>query len=225
MTIAKALVVTVLVIAGIAGVYLLGTESDHDPGTGTVLNNLEPTADDVVPRIAGAESSLSDDADFLPDVELVRSIFNANKDKRNEAILEAETVVAANFGIGRGILRFEPVLLNPRDIIIGSLSEPGALRKTFQLTIFEGLSFTATETEFKTLDINNQAVWRGIVSSSDLSGTIEMTIHASNNGNQSLSIRVNTPPYYFILFPLDTMPDVYVAAEANVQYRRNIRTD
>ena len=148
----------------------------------------------------------------------------ADKDLRNAAIAEVETTVVANFGINRGILRYEPVLIEAGDIIIGDLSQPDAFAKEFQLSFLGDVSFTATETKFRPLDINNQANWHGVLDDGD-SGTVEMTIHAGDVGSPLLSIRVNAPPYYFLLFPLDTMPNVYVAAEADVAYRRTIKTD
>ena len=226
MTKKKFLSAVALMATATAAIYMLGNKEElipHLDGTGT------PAVSDVA--LVDAETNTQEERANLdvavaaaPSIELVSSIFLGDQDIRNEAIAEAEKVVEATFGIGRGVLRYEPVLIDSSEIIIGDLSQPGAIAKEFKLSFLSNVSFKATETEFKPLDVNNQALWRGVLDEGD-GGTIEMTIHAGGFGSPSLSIRLNAPPYYFLLFPLDNMPNVYVAAEANVAYRRAMKTD
>jgi len=188
--------------------------------TFTVSDSQEPADTETLE----ANGKLTSNNSAAPRIELVRSIYTADKDVRDAAIAEAETHVVANYGVNKGILRYETVLIEPDDIIVGDLSQPDAFAKEFHISFLGNVSFMATETEFSPPDINNQASWRGVLDGGN-SGTIEMTIHAYYVGNPYLSIRLNAPPNYYFLFPLDGMRNIYVAAEANVAYRRSIRVD
>lgn len=198
--------------------------SDSSMGVETWTFAVSDTQEEADTETLEANGKLISNNSAAPLIELVSSIYTADKDVRDAAIAAAETHVVANFGINKGVLRYEAVLIEPDDIIVGDLSQPDAFAKEFRISFLSGVSFTATETEFRPLDINNQASWRGVLDGGS-SGTIEMTINAGYVGNPYLSIRLNAPPNYYFLSPLDDMRNIYVAAEANIAYRRSHAVD
>ena len=226
MTKKKTIAAVALMAAVTAVIYMLGNKEEL---TSSREVNRTPAVsgapqENVDSDIGEADPKPEVGIRNAPNIALVRSIFDVDEDVRNAAIAETEKFVVANFGIDRGLLRYEPVLIESTDIIVGDLSQSDAIAKKFQLSFLGDVSITATETQFRPLDVNNQASWSGVLDGGD-SGTIQMSIQAPDVGSPYLIIRIDAPPYYYLLVPLDNMPNVYVAGEANLAFRRTMKTD
>lgn len=155
-----------------------------------------------------------------PQIELVRSISGLDEDGQNAAIAEVERVAEGNFGITGALLRYEPVLIDPSDIIVGDLSQPNAIANTFEITLFGDVSYVATGTKFRPLDINNQASWQGVLNGGE-AGKVSMSIHSGDTWPPSLVVRVDADPEFYLLLATDNVPYVYVAAEIDVEHVRS----
>lgn len=225
----KLFIITLVSVAAIAGFVIIKENNSFSP----LVTNLQPieptptrepaeTQEHVVDAVASTEPEVNIESDDLSEIELVRSLYDADRDFREAAIAEADRFVLANFGRDRGFLRWESVWIEPNDLIVGDLSLQDAIAKEFQISIFSGVSYKATETAYHPLDVNNAASWRGVLDGGE-SGTVEMSIMKGDD-EASLIIRMRGPAGYFLIVQTE-MPNVYVAAEADLAYRRSMKTE
>ena len=163
-----------------------------------------------------SDDNLTTDDSEEPLVELVRSVSALNDVQRIAAVAEVDKTVEGNFDISWGLLRYEPVLIDPSAVIVGDLARPGAIAREFQISIFGDVSYTVSQTEFDPLNTNHFARMKGVLNGGG-AGKIRMGIQSGLEWPPSLLIRIDAPPRFYLLLATDNIPYVYVAAEFDVE--------
>jgi len=151
-----------------------------------------------------------------PPVEIVTPITGLSQDEQDLAIEEVARITEGRFADSGALLRYEPVLIDPADIIIGDLSQQGAVADRFMISLFGDVSFDVIESRFRPLDINNQASWQGTLKSDD-GGKVSMFIQSGEVWPPSLVIRIHAYPKGYTLIATDNLPYVYAAVEIDVE--------
>lgn len=157
------------------------------------------------------ESEISEER--VSQFELARSVYEADRDFREEAIAAVEKEMTQRLNTyPDGWIRWQPLWVDPYDITNGDYLNENAVAREFTVSPFPDRTYRATRTEYRPRARSASASWFGVLDDGE-SGSIEINIQATHKGPE-LRIRLRTPDGHFNIMPTETY-GAYVAGEPN----------
>ena len=217
-----AAVVLAIAIVAIGYISIVPGPADRFP-TPSTKNGLGSPED----LDAGAKADSAAEADIFkapvarsPDrpgrsaVEFAQSIYIFDLEYQERAQVAAETYLAS-FG-SDAVLRWRPLHVNPRSILLTSYMQPGAMPERLILSPFEELTFEAVQTDYRIREKLESAGWQGRLVGAH-SGRVNLDI-VGGETNPSFVLKIisgpdEQPMVYSIIPTFES--DVYVAIEGN----------
>lgn len=225
----KLLAVFSVVAIALIVTYVAGSDSSPNAAHTTKISLPEPKLEHDNDRYAAKVPSDQhyeepvDDGEIseepVSQFELVHSVYEADRDFRDEAIAAVEREMTQRLETyPDGWIRWQPLWVDPYDITNGDYLNEDAVAREFIVSPFPDRSYRATLTDYRPRPATASATWKGELNDGE-AGTIKITVLSTQKGPE-LRIRLRTPDGHFNIMPTEAY-GAYVASEANEVYWRD----